>query len=851
MRKRTGVSVFSQFSVVNACSVETDRGADIWLQCGAEGEVATDTESHCAEFTGGNFGVSREPVQPRSTTAIKIGDGGFHGIFEAACTASVVEKDRGAGRFDAVVDFRRCGYESITREAHAGAEHGAGELEDVGVTPDRREAAFGMGRGDEGSHGSGIGRDIYIRGFDDHGPYSFTGGRGFGKGQGKYPEAEKMAVSPLSQRPHAGRGHLRQASITVMMRIATFSKMQPMKMNEETHRGPASPITPLERRKRILLALALLIGTMTLYAPALRNGFVSLDDPDYVTRNARVQQGFNLSNVKWAFGTVNPVSNWHPLTWISHMLDVSWYGGNAAGHHFTNVLLHGMDVAFLFLLLGLATGETMRSAAVAALFAVHPLNVEAVAWVAERKSVLCVLFFLLTMIAYVWYARRPGVGRYLTVVACFALALLSKVMVVTLPCVLLLLDYWPLGRIGSEDGKSSSEGEKKLLLKLVWEKVPLLLMAFAASGMTLYIHRREHALATSLPLSWLVKNGIYSYLVYLGKAVLPVRLAAFYPHPENSLSWLLVVLCLLVLIGITALVWKSRVRKYLIFGWLWYLGTMFPMVGFIQSGRQGMADRYMYIPMIGLFVGAVWFLADLAAEKRWNPSVVSLLLVLVIAPCAYLTEVQIGYWHDSYTLFAHTLAVTSRNGMAENSFGSELMEHGQWEAAAEHFEAAVRYSPDLPEAHYNLGITRQRANRAAEAEQEYRTALNMMTDPVELAQAHNNLGMVYAGTQKYQAALAEFNAAIKMNANERNSYMGRGRIELQQFDYENAADDFARAAQITPSPQAYFWLGRALEAKGDAKSAAGAYTGALRLAPGFEEAKARLDALRSGQGAPK
>jgi len=607
----------------------------------------------------------------------------------------------------------------------------------------------------------------------------------------------------------------------------------------------------VERRKLVLLALALAIGTLLLYAPALRNGFVSLDDTDHVTQNIHVQQGLSLANVKWAFGAGNSGPNWHPLTWISHMLDVDWYGGNAAGHHFTNIFLHALDVATLFLLLALATGETMRSAVVAALFAVHPLNVEAVAWVAERKSVLCVLFFFLTMGAYVWYAKRPGVGRYLVVGTCFALALLSKVMVVTLPFALLLLDYWPLNRIGRKEAENDLTAQGESLWMLILEKVPLLLMSVGASGMTLYIHHREHELASGLPHTWLLKNGVYSYVAYLGKAILPVRLGAFYPHPENSLSWPILILCALVLLGITALIWRKRTKKYLIVGWLWYLGTMFPMVGFIQSGRQGMADRYMYIPMIGLFIGAVWLIADLSVEKSWNPAVASLLALLVIAPCAYLTEVQIGYWRDSYTLFAQTLAVTSRNGMAENSFGSELMEHGQVEAATQHFEAAVKYSPDLGSAHYNLAISRQRANRAAEAEQEYRTALTLMVDPIELAQAHNNLGMLYLGMRSYQAALPEFNAAIKLNEYESNSYVGRGSIEMQQFDYENAALDFARAAQLVPSPQTYYWLGRALEAKGDTKGATGAYTAALRLAPGFQEAKTRLDALQPGKEPPK
>ena len=610
------------------------------------------------------------------------------------------------------------------------------------------------------------------------------------------------------------------------------------------------PEKSAETRKIVLLAVALAVATVVLYLPALRNGFVSLDDPDYVTRNGHVQQGLTMANVKWAFGTENPVSNWHPLTWMSHMLDVNLYGGRAFGHHLTNVLLQAMDVMLLFLLFAAATGEAMKSAAAAALFAVHPLNVEAVAWVAERKTVLCMVFFLGACCAYVWYTRKPSTGRYALVVLLYALGLLSKVMVVTLPLALLLLDYWPLRRMEGDEG-SSGAIRWKAVLRLGVEKVPLLLMSAAASALTLYIHHRERALASGLPFSWLVKNGTYSYLAYLGKFFCPVRLGAFYPHPENSLSWFVVGIAGLCMVGISVVVWKFRERRYLVAGWLWYLATVFPMVGYVQSGRQGMADRYMYIPMIGVIFALVWLIADLAKEKNWNPSVLSLLLLLAIAPCAYLTERQIGYWHDSYALFTQTLAVTSRNGTAENSFGSVLYERGDLAGAEQHFQAAVEYAPDLAAAHYNLGVIRQRANRAAEAEREYRTALQLVADPMEAARAHNNLGALYASVQQNSAAMTEFEAAIKLNPEEYNSYLGRGRIELQQFNYDGAIRDFARAAQIAETPEALFRLGTAFEMKGETQRAADAYKAALQLEPGFAEAKARLDGLRVGKESPQ
>jgi len=603
-----------------------------------------------------------------------------------------------------------------------------------------------------------------------------------------------------------------------------------------------------ERRKIVLLALALAIATIVLYLPALRNGFVSLDDPDYVTQNGHVQQGLTAASIKWAFGTENAVTNWHPLTWLSHMLDVNLYGGRPYGHHLTNVLLQAADVALLFLLFVAATGEAMKSAAVALLFAVHPMNVEAVAWVAERKTVLCMIFFLGASCSYIWYTKKPSVGRYAVVVVLFALGLLSKVMVVTLPLALLVMDFWPLQRMKDERKGGFSW---KVALKLGAEKLPLLAMSAAASLMTLYIHHQEHTLSSGFPTSWKVKNGTYSYLAYLGKFFWPVRLGAFYPHPENSLSWLVVGIAAIVLIGISVTIWKFRERRYLVAGWIWYLATLFPMVGYVQSGRQGMADRYIYIPMIGVIFAVVWLTADLAKEKKWNPKVLSLVLLLVIAPCVYLTETQIGYWRDSYALFAQTLAVTSRNGLAENSFGSVLYERGDVAGAEQHFEAAVEYAPDLPVAHYNLAMIRQRENRDADAEREYKIALQLVSDPREAAQAHNNLGVLYMSEQQYQKATAEFDAAIKLNPAEYNSYMGRGRIELQQFSYDAAIRDFARAAQVSETPEVFFRLGNAFELKGEKQKAVAAYEAALQLAPGFTQAKTRLDALRAAKEIPQ
>jgi len=622
-------------------------------------------------------------------------------------------------------------------------------------------------------------------------------------------------------------------------------------MNTPDDLNRASPGSAQQADKRLVLLLAILlaVGTMVLYAPAIQNGFVNYDDTDYVTRNAHVLQGVTWENLRWAFGTDNPAANWHPLTWISHMVDVQLYGTKAAGHHFTNVLLQTVDIVILFLLLAKATRLPLRSAAVAALFALHPLTVESVAWVAELKTVLCMFVLLLTVWAYGWYVRKLSVGRYLWVFAFFALALMSKLMVVTLPFGLLLLDYWPLGRFAYVENSGERRGFLSVFVRLAIEKIPLLLLSAAASLITLRLHRKEGALAAAMPFSWRLKNAIYSYWVYLGKLIWPSRLAVFYPHPENSLAWWKVIVAALLLAGISALVGRYREKKYLVFGWLWFLGTMVPMIGIVQSGRQGMAGRFMYIPIIGLLIAIVWLVGDWASRLRVQQGVALAAFVALVIPYVYQTRKQIGYWHDSVSLFSYTLQSTDNNGIAEENMGAALVESGQPELAQTHFEAAVRLNPELASAHYNLGFLMQRQNRAEQAAREYRQAIALSSDPLEGAQAHNNLGILYLMSKNYTAALPELSAAIALNPNEQNSYIGRGAIELESWNYAAAAADFARAAEISPSPVACYWLGQALERKGDYAQAANAYSAALQFAPGLTEARNRLEALRGKAGA--
>jgi tetratricopeptide (TPR) repeat protein len=597
-------------------------------------------------------------------------------------------------------------------------------------------------------------------------------------------------------------------------------------LNAPVHSAPSS------RKTTLLLAVLLVLGTLVLYSPTLHNGFINYDDPAYVTANAHVRQGLSWSNIRWAF-TATVEANWHPLTWISHMADVQFFGLNPAGHHGVSVLLHAINVLLLFFLLNRATGYTLRSAVVAALFAVHPLNVESVAWVAERKSLLCMLFFLLALWAYGWYVRKPGVGRYLSVALLFALGLMAKPMVITLPFILLLLDYWPLQRIS----KTS---------RLFAEKIPLFVMSAASALITVFAQHTGGALGitAALPLKFRTTNAICSYLGYVGKGIWPSHLAVFYPHPENSLAMWKVLVAAVVLSAITALVWRFRRKKYLLVGWLWYLGTMVPVIGIVQVGRQAMADRYAYIPFIGLFVIAVWLVADLFEFVRVSRVAAIAITLAILSGYAAASYIQIGYWGNSITLFAHALQVTTDNGIAEDNLGAALMDAGRPDLAFSHFEAAVRLVPQLSTPHYNLATVLHRQNQLDAAMHEYQLALAYTTDPTEAAQAHNNLGVLLTQKNQPTVAIAEFSAAIIANPDKQNSYLGRGSLEYQQHNLDAAFADFSHAAQIAPSPVAYFWLGRTLEDRGDLQAAVRAYETALTMAPGMTDVQTRLDGIR-------
>jgi tetratricopeptide (TPR) repeat protein len=500
----------------------------------------------------------------------------------------------------------------------------------------------------------------------------------------------------------------------------------------------------------LFLGLLLLIATLALYYPVHGHPFVNYDDSLYVTDNLQVQSGLNWDTVAWAFTTFD-VGTWHPLTWLSHALDCQLFQLNPAGHHDVNLLLHAINAVLLFWVLLRATGYAGRSFMVAALFALHPINVESVAWIAERKNPLSMLFFLLALGAYRWYAREPRVGRYAAVAFLYALGLLAKPQVITFPFVLLLWDYWPSRRMFASAHESESRTAKQPVItprKLSWlvlEKVPLFLLSAASAFMTMKA-QRVGSDKVWYPLSIRLENAIVSYAQYLRDAVWPSRLAVFYPHPGNSLSAWQVGTALLLLLAITALVIDRPRQRYLAMGWLWFLGTMIPMIGLEgvgYQGMQGMADRYAYLPFIGLFIMICWGLSEWAEQRHIAIAWLAGLSFAVLLILAAVTHRQIGYWSDSATLWSRTLQVTNRNWLAENNLGKVLMKRGRVEEGMTHFLKATEIYPADPVSNMNIGTYEQQRGNLPEAIERYKKALSSSRDASLRFAALNNVGRAY------------------------------------------------------------------------------------------------------------
>jgi tetratricopeptide (TPR) repeat protein len=594
--------------------------------------------------------------------------------------------------------------------------------------------------------------------------------------------------------------------------------------------------------------VALVAINVIVYAPVRHHDFVALDDTEYVTENRQVTGGLTWPAVAWAF-TTDRVANWHPLTWLSHMLDVQLFGVNAGPHHVTNLALHVLNTLLLFVVLRRMTGHLGRSAFVAALFAVHPLHVESVAWIAERKDVLSTLFWMLTLWAYVEYVRKPRWHRYALVLVFFALGLMAKSMLVTLPFVLLLLDVWPLGRlqIGRRDGEGGGR-KAAAWLPVVREKLPLIALAAASSVVTLAVQQHGGAVGAlaTFPLGRRVANALVAYVSYLGKTIWPGDLSVFYRYPDSVPLWPAAA-ALAVLIGISVSVARlGRRRPCLAVGWLWYLGTLVPVIGLVQVGRQAMADRYTYVPLVGVFMIAAWGVPDLLARwparRRVLPAVASIVIVL----CAATARAQVRHWEDSLALWRHALEVDPANYYAHTGLGLLAADRGRTSEAMEHFSEAIRIAPDYAQAHDDLGLMLMKQGRMDEAIARYTVALQM--DPA-LAEAHNNLGAALAARSRRAEALTHYAEAVRLVPDDGTFRNNMGQALANQGRIEEAMAQFNEALRLRPDLAiAHDNLGLALVSRGRIDEAIAHYTDALRLNPGSAGTHNNLGIALSAHG---
>jgi len=620
-------------------------------------------------------------------------------------------------------------------------------------------------------------------------------------------------------------------------------------LEEQHDQRPADPsIFQLPQKRRLIFCLLLVLATIALYNPLTRAPFLNFDDAAHVTNNSHVRAGLTWKTVVWAFGT-SEASDWHPITWLSHALDCQLFGLYPAGPHTINVLLHAANVVLLFLILESATSLAWRSLVVAALFALHPINVESVAWISERKNVLSMLFFLLALAAYGWYARRPGVGRYMAVTLAYALGLMSKAQVITFPFALLLLDYWPLGRFRQSSGQGlgqSDEADRELagpaargpsffgpssfgpsFGSLIWEKVPW----FALSAVSALITMKVEAPATQskLPLWIHLGNAALAYVKYLERAFWPVNLALIYPHPEGSINILAAALSAFALVVVTILAVIFRQRRNLFVGWFWFLGTLVPMIGLVQIGVHAMADRYAYIPLLGIFVIVCWGAADLI--KIWHvPTPVSfagaaaILLILAIA-----LHRQVGFWGDNVTLWTHTLEITEGNYSAEDNLATAMIAQGRIEEAIPHLRRARFLRPDDALATLDIATYEQMHGNYQAAIDGYATIPQFTEDLSLRVTARVNSGYAHYSLKQYDSAKRDFEAALNQQPENSQAYRGLGLVAQRAGDITRATKDYERSVELQPSPVGYLFLAQALAIGGQAEAARVAQSKAVRM----------------------
>jgi tetratricopeptide (TPR) repeat protein len=624
----------------------------------------------------------------------------------------------------------------------------------------------------------------------------------------------------------------------------------------------------LQKRQYSLIYLLLILLTTGTFWPVLSHQFVKYDDDKYITENPHITGGLTLQSIIWTFTTPH-FYMWHPLTTLSFLVDYELFGLNPFGYHLTNLLIHIANVLLLFWVLSKMTGAFWPSAFIAAVFAVHPLQVESVAWVAERKNVLSTLFWILTIAAYIRYTARPSIGRYLLVVLSFSLGLMAKPMLVTLPCVLLLLDYWHLRRLRwGGQGKGEISPQHRLLKSthkqssfwlLFAEKIPLFILAAIVCAITYIIQQKGGVVSglESVPLSHRLANAVIAYATYIEKLIWPSRLAVFYPHPGGNFSMLRLVTSAVLLTAVSVCcIYFSRSRKYLMTGWLLFLGVLVPVIGLIQAGAQGRADRYMYITMVGLLIMVVWAAGDIFAKWRYKKIAAIFSSAIIVSAAVATTSLQLRHWQDSATLFSHTLNVTQNNYVIHNNYANLLRDSGKIDEAIEHYTKCIQIRSDSPEVHNNLGTALAAKGKIDDAIAHYQKAIELTEErksgpyslPV-LAEAHYNLADAMRIQKRFQEALEHYQEALKLRPNDFDTlhHFGLTLIELRKFD--EAVNCCKKMLQLQPdSVIAHGLLGLALAGQGKIDDAIKEFQIVLSRRPDDVEMSCNVGILLEQQG---
>jgi len=617
-----------------------------------------------------------------------------------------------------------------------------------------------------------------------------------------------------------------------------LSSSAKLSKREKTRSAPQTKGAAFTPQSNLFITcLLLVVATLAFYNPVAHCGFVYSDDVSYITGNEQVRAGLTWNTIVWAFSEVH-TGFYHPLTYLSHALDCQLFGLNATGHHYVSLLLHTASAVLLFLILLEATGAGWPSLIVAALFALHPENVESVAWAAERKNVLSMFFFMLALWAYGRFVKRGGSGRYTAVVLLFAAGLMAKTQIVILPCVLLLWDYWPLGRMFASPSSAAGNVTPRSFAYLVKEKLLLFLLSAASSVVTVTAQRQVSAIRTleEYSLSARIGNAIVSYVRYLGHTFWPVRLAPIYPHTGTPPMGQIAASAILLVLITAVVIWRRDLR-YLLGGWFWFLGTLVPVIGIVQVGEQSMADRYAYLPIIGLFVMLVWSIADAAETKHIAKALVAVPTTFVLVTLGVLTYRQLAYWHDGETLWRYTISVTERNYLAHDNLAMVLNGEGKPDEAIAEFLTSEQYHQYPPDQLLKIGLYEQRTGHLQGAIEQYQKVTGSAADPKLRAAAWSQTGSAYVQMGDFEKARKSYENGLRQNPNDPSSLVASAMLAEREGNFSESVTKLNQAMKVEPTDVGFLLLADALRHAGRFQQAQAAEELAKKISPNLEQAR--------------